>query len=75
MGKSKDSTYSTSQLKEYPAALAHAMADLASEWVWTHRSNDVQSHTVEPSDKDLVRPFEVNYTDLFARGADTRGAV
>ena len=74
MGKSKDNSYSTSQLKEYPPALAHAMADLASLWVLAHCSN-VQDHAAEPHDRDLVAPFEVNYTDLFARGADTRGAV
>lgn len=74
MGKSKDNGYSTSQLKEYPSALAHAMADLATSWAWAHSSN-VQDHAVELCDRDLVKPFEVNYTDLFARGADTRGAV
>ena len=74
MGKSKDNSYSTSQLKEYPPALAHAMADLASVWVMAHRSN-VQDNAAEPHDRDLVAPFEVNYTDLFARGAATRGAV
>lgn len=66
--------FSTSQLKEYPSALAKAMADLARSWV--HASDlSVQptDSLVEPADSDLVAPFKVNYTGLFERGADTRG--
>ena len=67
--------FSTAKLKEYPSHLCAAFADAVQEWLDLHCCNfDPDSaSTFTQATLELVDPFRVDYTDLFAYGADTRG--
>lgn len=78
MGKSGEagSGFNTSQLKEYPGALSRGLARIALAWLRNHYISDfVQSGEIlsRNSDRELIRPFEVDLIGLFNRGTDTRG--
>ena len=69
--------FTTAQLKEYPEGLSRGLAQLSIDW-WTQSSPDAQECTdgvvdTSSSDFDFVRPFTVLCTEVYARGADTRG--
>lgn len=73
MGWNKEQGFSTSQLKEYPTAMARGLAGLAESWIHTHCTEDNCVEPATPIDYELVEPFKVDLVGLFARGADTRG--
>ena len=76
MGKTKDNTtFNTSQLKEYPEGLSRGLAAIALHWLHQHGTTDVvQSHDpLAPEYQELIQPFRVDLIGLFGRGADTRG--
>ena len=73
MGWQKEQGFSTSQLKEYPTAMARGLAGLAESWIQSHCSEDTCVEPVTPTDTELVEPFKVDLVGLFSRGADTRG--
>lgn len=67
--------YTTAQLKEYPPDFSRSLAALALEWLRGCHcgDDDVQTSCLTPEDLSLFRPFLVDLTGLFFRGADTRG--
>lgn len=67
--------YTTAQLKEYPPDFSRSLAALALEWLRGCHcgDDDVQTSRLTSEDLSLFRPFLVDLTGLFFRGADTRG--
>lgn len=67
--------FSTAKLKEYPSHLCAAFADAVQEWLDLHCCNfdSDSASTFTQATLELVDPFRVDYTGLFAYGADTRG--
>jgi len=67
--------YTTAQLKEYPPDFSRSLAALALERLRGCHcgDDDVQTSCLTPEDLSLFRPFLVDLTGLFFRGADTRG--
>ena len=67
--------FSTAKLKEYPSHLCAAFADAVQEWMDLNCQNFTPeaATTFTHATLELVDPFRVDYTDLFAYGADTRG--
>lgn len=67
--------FTTAQLKEYPEGLSRGLAQLSIDW-WTRCSSDASpclDEAVDAQFSDFVRPFTVLCTEVYARGADTRG--
>lgn len=66
--------FSTAKLKEYPSHLCSAFADAIQEWLDSncHNFDPEAATTFTQATLELVDPFRVDYTDLFAYGADTR---
>ena len=73
MGKEEGRGYSTSQLKEYPSAMARGLAMLAHQWILDHCSKETCVEPAAEFDRELVEPFCIDMVGLFTRGADTRG--
>ena len=67
--------FSTAKLKEYPSALAAAMADCVGEWLLRElpRYDPCTAQNLTRESLELVDPFRVDYSGIHAFGADTRG--
>jgi len=68
--------FTTAQLKEYPVyGLSRGLAQLSIDW-WTKYSSEAPGcldDELDAQSSDFVRPFTVLCTEVYARGADTRG--
>ena len=67
--------FTTAQLKEYPEGLSRGLAQLSIDW-WTQYSSEAPGcldDELDAQSSDFVRPFTVLCTEVYARGADTRG--
>lgn len=67
--------FTTAQLKEYPEGLSKGLAQLSIDW-WTKYSSEALGcldDELDAQSSDFVRPFTVLCTEVYARGADTRG--
>lgn len=69
------SEFTTAQLKEYPMGLSQGLAQLSINW-WTMHPSFQAGQPDESVDADLsafARPFTKLCTNVYSRGADTRG--
>ena len=67
--------FSTAQLKEYPAGLSRGLAELSLQWIRHRYAEQEERSSMDETLRPLVTPFLVDCTDVFQRGADTRGTV
>ena len=69
------SHFATAKLKEYPSALAAAMADCVGEWILRElpRFDPCTALDLSRESLELVDPFRVDYCGVHTFGADTRG--
>ena len=67
--------FATAKLKEYPSALAAAMADCVGEWLLRElpHYDPCTAQDLTRESLGLVEPFRVDFCGIHTFGADTRG--